>query len=1149
VVVRAEAVRARARGGAGAVAVLDQRVAALPAVPYRGIRPFRYVDHAIFFAREEETRRLASLVAVYRGVMLYGDSGDGKSSLINAGLLPEVMELGFRPERVRVQPRTDEELVVERIATADDDSERLPSLLAAGDDESARVVLSTEAFEQRVHDACATERPLLVFDQFEEILTLFEEPGAEEVQQRIVDLLVRLLRAPLPVKVLLAFREDYLGRVKQLLSACPELVDQALRLGPPAADALPTIIAGPFERHPGHFEREFDPQLAERLRAALEERFGTGDLSLSEVQTVCLRLWRADDPQTLLAERGVQGLLEDYLGEALDAFPPDERAAAVALLAQMVTSAGTRNVIAAEDLVARVRSEEDLSPALLGQALDRLDRESRLVRRERRRDLDLYEITSEFLVPWISQRREELRRAQERARDRRRLLVLGSIATALLLVAAGIAVIAVWAIRSQHEAQDRADEATSLALLEPAAVERDLRPDVSLLLGLAAFDASPRPEARTAAASALAVAKGEGGVAGILHGHHGVVDGVSFSPDGRMLASAGDDRTIRLWDPRSHKQIGAPLTGHEGAIHDVAFSPDGRTLASAGDDGTIRLWNVDRHAQIGKPLGRHESTVRDVAFSPDGKTLASGGDDGRIRLWDVDARRPLVMFASDAGSVTSVAFSPDGRRLASGNDNGVQLWDVRTHARIDSATFPTAASPLAVAFSPDGRTIAAGDSGGNVALWPSDANAGDKATPLELRQNDYTIESVAFSPDGRTVAAGSDENTVVLWDVRTGESMAELTGHSDSVLSVAFSPDGKTLASGSVDNTVRLWDARSPAPPVALLPAHTTAVRGVAFSSDGRTMASVGDDRAIRLWDFRSKSRIGPALTGHDDTLLAAAFDPDGGILATGGHDNTARLWDVSRRKQLGAPLEGHSDSVHGVAFSPSGDVLATAGHDTEIRLWNVATHQPLGRLVGHTDAVEAVAFSPDGRTLASAGDDATVRLWNVATHHEIAKLSGHKGVVWAVAFDPVRPDVLVSAGEDWTIRLWSVQTRKELADSPLRGHTEAVYSVAFSDDGANLASGSEDGTVRIWDVRGRPRPLVSLPNGDESAFSVAFSPDGNVLAVGSDGRFIHLWNRLVWGDFAALRKQACGLVGQDLDRSEWAQYAADVPYRESGCG
>ena len=275
------------------------------------------------------------------------------------------------------------------------------------------------------------------------MLTLFEAPGAAETQQRLVELIVALLREPLPVKLLFAFREDYLGKVKQLLAACPELVDQALRLTPPAANTLPTIIRGPFEHYPGQFARELLPGLAERLRTMLEERFGAGDLSLSEVQTVCVRLWQADEPEALLAARGVQGLLEDYLGEALDAFPPDLRGAAIALLGQMVTSAGTRNVMSAEDLIQRAREDEDIPPALLEQALERLESESRLIRRERRRDLYLYEITSEFLLPWISRRRDEFRRMQDRRRYRRRLCVLGFIAGALLLVAAVVAVLAV----------------------------------------------------------------------------------------------------------------------------------------------------------------------------------------------------------------------------------------------------------------------------------------------------------------------------------------------------------------------------------------------------------------------------------------------------------------------------------------------------------------------------------------------------------------------------------------------------------------------------------------------------------------------------------------------------------------------------------
>ena len=413
--------------------------------------------------------------------MLYGESGVGKSSLINAGLFPEATRLGFHPERLRVQPRAGEELVLERIATPGDDAALLPSLLAPEHDSSSRIVLSTRVLEERLGDACSSHRPLIVFDQFEEIVTLFEEAGAGEARQRLVELIVRLLRGPLPVKLLFGFRQDYLSKVKQLLAACPELVDQALLLTPPAADTLPTIIRGPFERYPGHFARELSPELAERLRTALAERFSAGELSLSEVQTVCLRLWQADEPDALLAAKGVQGLLEDYVGEALEAFPPDLRGAAIALLGQMLTSAGTRNVMSAEDLIQRGRENEEIPPPLLQEALERLESESRLVRRERRRDLYLYEITSEFLVPWIGARRDEYRRAQDRRRYRRRLLVLGAIAGALVLLGAAVA------LRAARQAKEATSEAQAIAkvgdftqpLLDrlPASIRNDCRND------------------------------------------------------------------------------------------------------------------------------------------------------------------------------------------------------------------------------------------------------------------------------------------------------------------------------------------------------------------------------------------------------------------------------------------------------------------------------------------------------------------------------------------------------------------------------------------------------------------------------------------------------------------------------------------------
>jgi hypothetical protein len=348
-------------------------------------------------------------VTMYRGVLLYGDSCAGKSSLLNARFVPDAIADGFLPERIRVQPKSGAEIVVDRIAVRERGNPPfLPSNL--GNEEQPRLVLSCEQLRERLSGTEVRGYPLLIFDQFEEFVTLFEiaprsaEERAEgaEAQARLVNLLAEFLVAShAPVKILFAFREDYFTKLQKLFARCRDLMDQSVRLLPPSVDELPLTIRGPFEKNPGMFANPLSAGVCEQLEAELRERSSGGLQNPTEGQIAGLMLWLAQDRENLLASRKVQGLLEDFLVQQLEALPLAERAPAVALLGCLVTDAGTRNIVSRSDLLDRVTESESVTEEAVSTTLDALVEQTGLVRQEFRDRTAVYQIISEFLVPWI----------------------------------------------------------------------------------------------------------------------------------------------------------------------------------------------------------------------------------------------------------------------------------------------------------------------------------------------------------------------------------------------------------------------------------------------------------------------------------------------------------------------------------------------------------------------------------------------------------------------------------------------------------------------------------------------------------------------------------------------------------------------------
>lgn len=608
---------------------------------------------------------------------------------------------------------------------------------------------------------------------------------------------------------------------------------------------------------------------------------------------------------------------------------------------------------------------------------------------------------------------------------------------------------------------------------------------------------------------------------GTLVGHSGMVAELAFSPDGKRLASSSYDQTICLWELQT---LGTAtfytqppvqtLRGHEAGVWCVVFSPDGRYLASASKDQSVRLWDIqaaDGRSQLRHILDGHTGGINALAFSPDGQLLASGALDCTVRLWHVASGQTLAQLNGHTGRIWRLAFSPDQQLLASGDwDHQIRVWELADLPQ------PGGAAPLIserarlltgheghitqLRFSRDSHTLLSCGDDRTLRQWDLTQEEAEVAR-YALQDHPGRNWAMDITPDGELLAGAGGDLSIRLWNVRNGQLLRRLQGHTQDVIAVAFDPTGTLLAASCQDHKVQIWDIRTQTLR-GVLRGHSDGVEDVVFCAprpgQATLLASSSVDQTIRLWDAQSGQLV-QILRGHTSWIRAIAVSPDGRLLASASNDETVRLWSTATGELLqtwSAPPEGNW--CWAVAFSPNGKTLAVGCRLDVIYLWDLDSPNPPPTpitLRGHSYSITTLAFSPDGKLLASGSFDQSVRLWQVQTGESVACLVGHQAWVWRVAFSP-DGNTLASVSEDQTICLWDI--RQPAAQSQLRhrlqGHSGGVRGVTFSPDGKLVVSGSSDGTIKCWDVQtgaslatlAAPRPYEGMNIGGVTGLTEA---------------------------------------------------------------
>lgn len=623
--------------------------------------------------------------------------------------------------------------------------------------------------------------------------------------------------------------------------------------------------------------------------------------------------------------------------------------------------------------------------------------------------------------------------------------------------------------------------------------------------------------------------------------HDGSVVAVAYSPDGKILMTAGGSTGARLLDGSTGRALGVPLK-LDGPLSAAAFSPDGTQLALGDSQGNAQIFNVAEQKPQGNPFGQKKA-ITSICFSRDGSKVLTASADGRAREWDARTGRPLkAVMEHDRPLYSAVLNSSGDRVLTVDKEGAVQLWDADSgNARGDQVDLDLKGAPAwyqpDVAFQPEGRGFLTTGWDGAVKFY--DDNARRKGRPIFLEglgakalfspdgrtlltsvvyggstgmarvwsarthvprrfalRTSGKITALAFNDEGTEILTGGTDHVVRVWSALTGAPLGHAFCQGDVVTAAAFHPDGQTLVTGCKDGLACLWRLD----PEEGDPAHLDWKKSgrehlrkiqvhAIFSPDGRKVLTYGG-RTLCLWDATTGAALGVVMTAGG-TILRAVFSPDGASLLTCDRDNEARLWNLSKGRFIAL---GHDKAVRGGAFSVDGKRVLTGGEDKTLRLWKTATGEEWGMPVGTGMEVTKALLSSDGKRMVALGSRGEFRLYPVEKGQPTPVIWSKKGVK-NIAFTPDGRGLLVAGST--AVTFLEASTGKI---TNVFVHGQGLVSILLDPKGRLVATSGTDGTIRLWDLK-TGLPTCNPLKHDGPLQDWTFSPRGGaLLAVYQNG-------------------------------------------------